>query len=112
MIANQQQFEAWNGSESVHWVENTDRYARQFSPITDALLASLALSPYHAVLDVGCGCGAVSRKAALACGRVLGADISEPLLAIAIERAHAESLTNVDYVVADAQTYVFWRRGI
>lgn len=107
VTANRQQSEAWNGSESGHWVHNADRYDRQFAPLTDALFTGVALRPHEAVLDVGCGCGAVSRRAAHAARSVLGADISEPLLAVAIDRARAESLDNVDFVVADAQTYAF-----
>ncbi len=111
MTANQQQSEAWNGSESTHWVENADRYDRQFAPLTDALFTSLPLRPHHAVLEVGCGCGAVSRRAAHVSRSVLGADISEPLLEVAIDRAHAESLNNVEFLVADAQTYAFAERA-
>lgn len=107
MTANQQQSEAWNGSESAHWVDNADRYDRQVAPITAALLTCVALEPLDAVLDVGCGCGAAAREAALVSRSVLGADISEPLLAAAANRARAESLDNVEFVVADAQTYPF-----
>jgi SAM-dependent methyltransferase len=111
VTANQQQSEAWNGSESTHWVENADRYDRQFAPLTDALFTSLPLRSDHAVLDVGCGCGAVSRRAAHLGRSVLGADIAEPLVEVAIDRARAESLDNVEFLVADAQTYTFAERG-
>jgi ubiquinone/menaquinone biosynthesis C-methylase UbiE len=107
VTANQQQSEAWNGSESVHWVENADRYDRQFEPLTNALFAGLTLSPHQAVLDVGCGCGAVSRRAAREGCSVLGVDISEPLLAVAADRALAESLDGAKFLTADAQTYPF-----
>lgn len=107
MTANQQQSEAWNGAEAGHWVENADRYDRQFEPLTDALFSSLALRSDQAVLDVGCGCGALSRKAAHVGRSVLGVDISEPLLEVAVDRARAESLDNVEFLAADAQTYAF-----
>lgn len=107
MDANQQQSEAWNGPESEHWIEHADGYDRQFAPITDALFGSLALGPGDAVLDVGCGCGALARRAAKVGRRVLGADISKPFVAVATDRARAESLDNVDFLVADAQTYAF-----
>ena len=105
LTANQQQSEAWNGPESAHWVDNADRYDSQFEPITDALLARLALRASDALLDVGCGSGAVARQAAHVCHSVLGVDISEPLLAVATNRARAEALNNIEFVVADAQTY-------
>lgn len=107
MTANQRQTEAWNGPESAHWVDHADRYDRQFAPLTDALLTSLALGPDAAVLEVGCGSGAVARRVARVSGSVLGADISEPLLSVAIDRARTESLDNVKFLVADAQTYPF-----
>ena len=107
MTANQQQTEAWNGSESAHWVDNADRYDRQVEPISDALLTRLALSPRQALLDVGCGSGEVARRAAHATRRVVGADISEPLLVVAVDRARKESLDNIEFIVADAQTYPF-----
>jgi len=31
---NQQQVEAWNGGESVHYVDHADRYDRQLAPFT------------------------------------------------------------------------------
>ncbi|HEY6472774.1 MAG TPA: class I SAM-dependent methyltransferase [Acidimicrobiales bacterium] len=107
MAANQQQAEAWNGPESTHWVDNADRYDRQVAAVSDALFAFLALRPDDAVLDVGCGAGAVARRAAHVARRVLGADISGPLVAVAVDRARAESLTNAEFVVADAQTHPF-----
>lgn len=107
MTANQHQAEAWNGPESAHWVDNADRYDRQIAAVSDALFASLALGPDDAVLDVGCGSGAVARRAAHVARHVLGADISGPLVAVAVDRARAESLTNVEFVVADAQTHPF-----
>lgn len=107
MTANQKQSEAWNGPESSHWVDNADRYDRQVAPLTDALFTRLALRPHHTVLDVGCGSGALVRRTAHVSRSVVGADISEPLLEVAIDRARAESLNNVEFLVADAQVYPF-----
>jgi SAM-dependent methyltransferase len=55
------------------------------------------------VLDIGCGCGTTTLKLAEACapGRVLGVDISAPMLAAA--RARAADAT-VEFVEADAAT--------
>jgi len=55
------------------------------------------------VLDIGCGCGTTTLKLAEACapGRVLGVDISAPMLAAA--RARAASVA-VEFVEADAAT--------
>ena len=107
MTANQSQAEAWNGAESVHYVDHADRYDRQLAPFADALIDHAQLDAHHAVLDVGCGTGATSLMAARRAATVLGADISQPLLDVAAERARAASLDNAAFVVADAQTYPF-----
>jgi cyclopropane fatty-acyl-phospholipid synthase-like methyltransferase len=62
MAANQNQVEAWNGGESVHYVDHADRYDRQLAPFGDALFEHVRLEPQHSVLDIGCGCGATTRS--------------------------------------------------
>jgi cyclopropane fatty-acyl-phospholipid synthase-like methyltransferase len=60
MAANEKQLEAWNGGESVHYVDHADRYDRQLAPFTEALLDRIQLIPHRSLLDVGCGCGALT----------------------------------------------------
>jgi len=107
LSANRLQSEAWNGSESTHWVDHADRYDRQLAPFSDAMLEQVQLESHHSVLDVGCGCGAMTLTVARDVGAVVGADISTPLLAIARDRARAASVENAEFVVADAQTHPF-----
>jgi ubiquinone/menaquinone biosynthesis C-methylase UbiE len=107
MTANQQQSEAWNGTESLHFVVHADRYDRQLAPFADALLERVELGPHHSVLDVGCGCGVTTLAAAHRTQAALGVDISKPLLEIAIDRARSTSVDNAEFVVADAQTHAF-----
>ncbi len=107
MGPNKAQFEAWNGGESVHYVAHADRYDRQLAPFTEALLAQVRLTPLHAVLDVGCGCGALTLAAARMADSVVGVDISAPLTEVASERANKAQIHNVEFVVADAQTHAF-----
>ncbi len=107
MRANQQQLQAWNGGESVHYVDHADRYDRQLAPFADALLAHVGLEPQHRVLDIGCGCGATTLEAARRVRRAVGIDISVPLLEIAADRARAASLDQAEFLVADAQTHAF-----
>jgi ubiquinone/menaquinone biosynthesis C-methylase UbiE len=104
---NQPQREAWNGGESVHYVDHAERYDRQLAPVTDALLARAALEHRHAVLDVGCGCGVTTLAAATHARSALGVDISDPLVRVAIERARIASANNADFLVADAQIHAF-----
>ena len=107
MRANQKQFEAWNGGESVHYVDHSDRYDRQLVPFSDALLARGGLESHHAVLDIGCGCGATTLRAAGLVQRAVGADLSEPLVEIARQRARTSGIANAEFVIADAQTHIF-----
>jgi ubiquinone/menaquinone biosynthesis C-methylase UbiE len=105
--ANQKQFEAWNGGESVHYVDHADRYDRQLVPFSDALLARGGLESHHAVLDIGCGCGATTLRAAGQVQRAVGADLSEPLVEMARQRARTSGTANAEFVIADAQTHRF-----
>jgi SAM-dependent methyltransferase len=73
-------------------------------------MAALGPKPNERVIDIGCGCGATSLELARRVGpggRVLGADISAPMLEVARRRANAEGLTQAGFVEADAQTYQF-----
>ena len=107
MTPNEKQFEAWNGGESVHYVDHADRYDRQLAPFTEALLEQVRLTPHRSLLDVGCGCGALTLAAARIADSAVGVDISAPLTEVASERARTAQIDNVEFVVADAQTYAF-----
>jgi ubiquinone/menaquinone biosynthesis C-methylase UbiE len=104
---NKNQFEAWNGGESVHYVDHADRYDRQLAPFTEALLERVRLTPHRSLLDVGSGCGALTLAAARIADSAVGIDISAPLTEVAYERARKAGIDNVEFVVADAQTYAF-----
>lgn len=107
MEPNRKQFEAWNGGESVHYVDHADRYDRQLAPFSEALLEQVRLLPHRCLLDVGCGCGALTLAAVRIADSGVGIDISTPLTEVARERANAARIDNVEFVVADAQTYAF-----
>ena len=107
MNPNQGQVEAWNGGESVHYVTHADRYDRQLASFTSALLEQAAVTSDDVVLDIGCGCGVTTLRAAADAHRVLGLDISNPLIEIAARRAAAAGVGNAEFIVADAQTHPF-----
>ena len=107
MAPNERQFEAWNGSESVHYVNHADRYDRQLLPFTEALQEQVRLTPHHALLDAGCGCGGLTLAVARIVDSAVGVDFSVPLTTVASGRARASRVDNVEFVVADAQTHVF-----
>jgi SAM-dependent methyltransferase len=112
-IANDQQAEAWNGWEGVHWAENADHYDAMAAGINEPLLTAAAIGARDRVLDVGCGAGFLTRLAARRAheGRVVGVDISAPMLARARTVAAEEGLTNLIFEQGDAQVYPFPTAG-
>ena len=66
------------------------------------ILAKLALNPGQSLLDVGCGAGMFASMASERGLLVSGIDASDPLLAIARERA-----PNADFLVGDLENLPF-----
>jgi len=110
---NTAQTDAWNGDDGRHWVEHRERYEAMLAGLTDRLLAAAAIDPGGRVLDVGCGCGGTTRRAArqASTGEVLGVDVSEVMLAEARRLAELEATGNVGFTAADAQVYPFESAG-
>ena len=100
---NEEQRARWNGADGEMWARHYDRMDRVLAPITGPLLAFAAPSTGSAAIDVGCGCGGPTIELARMVGpsgRVIGLDVSEPMLARAKERAR--EYTNVTYLLGDA----------
>src|SRR5207302_3066943 len=73
----------WTQSAGPTWVELNDDLDRQIAPLGAAAIAALAPKPGERIIDIGCGCGQTVLALAEAVGpqgRVLGVDISEPML--------------------------------
>lgn len=107
-IANIEQFEAWNGDSGRRWVDDSSHREKVLGPFADLLLDRARPRPGERVLDVGCGCGPTTRAAAGAVGptgRVVGLDLSAPMLDQGRSDASAEGLANVEFVQGDAQTH-------
>ncbi|GAB0114839.1 class I SAM-dependent methyltransferase [Acidisoma sp. C75] len=107
--ANADQIAFWNEAGGDAWAAMQEQMDRQLAPLGDAMIAALAPRPGEAILDIGCGCGATSLSLAQAvgpAGRVLGADISQPMLDVARRRAAALSAPP-SFQLADAQTADF-----
>lgn len=51
------------------------------------------------ILEIGTGTGAFARAASPKCGRVLATDVSEAMLTVAKEKAAAQGVSNVDFVL-------------
>ena len=108
MTANAGQIEYWNGPSGEKWVRNQAVMDSSLADATAALLPLANIQPGMRVLDIGCGSGQTSLLAADAVGAggtVTGVDISQPLLALARQRAAGRS--NVRLVDADAATCEF-----
>ena len=105
---HRQQIAAWNGPLGAQWATDEARMERALRPVTEALLAAAGARLGETVLDIGCGCGGSSfafADAVGATGRVIGADVSAPMLDVA--RAGAGAVANTDFVLADAAAHDF-----
>ena len=107
---NAQQVEYWNSAVAQTWVRLQTRLDQLFHPLTQVALESAAPQPGERAIDVGCGCGATVLELARRVGpggRVLGIDISEPMLDLARRRAAEAGHTQATLVRADMSTYAF-----
>ena len=105
---NDEQIEYWNTVSGPKWVAMQEDLDRQLEPLQAALLDHIAAKPGDSILDIGCGCGATSLALAKMVGdsgRVLGVDISRPMLEHAAKRAKEAGLNNVAFEEADAQSH-------
>jgi SAM-dependent methyltransferase len=108
MTANAGQIEYWNGPAGEKWVKNQAVMDASLADATAGLLPLANIHPGERVLDIGCGSGQLSLLAADAVGptgQVTGADISQPLLALARQRAAGRA--NLRFIEADAATHAF-----
>ncbi|MDQ1391363.1 MAG: hypothetical protein QOF30_340 [Acidimicrobiaceae bacterium] len=104
-VTNEQMIAFWNGPGGEAWATNADAQDRELQELGDAALGALAVASGASVLDVGCGAGTTTLTLAGrvgAGGRVVGVDVSAPVLAVA--RRRAAGVANVTFVQADAQT--------
>lgn len=107
--ANQQQIDDWNGPVGARWLTYNDWLDERTAAYGQAAFAAAAPKAGEAVLDIGCGAGATSFELARAVGsggRVVGVDVSEPLVGRAQERAQALGLP-VEFRLADASRPLF-----
>lgn len=101
-----EQAEFWNGPGGKMWLAAYARIERGIQGFGDVVLAAAAARPGERVLDIGCGTGGTTAELARAVGaggRVLGVDISEPL----IGAARAQRLANATFEIGDAAAWPF-----
>lgn len=106
-IANTEQAREWDTTEGRHWVAHQERYDRMLGEYGERLLEAAAIGEGDVVLDVGCGCGETTRKAARRASSVsaLGVDLSRPMLEVARDLAVEQGLDNSSFERADAQVH-------
>lgn len=104
--ANAAQDEYWNGRAGQTWAELQDLLDRQLEPLGLEALRALDPKPGERLLDLGCGSGQTTlalAKAVSPGGRVLGLDLSRPMLDVAEARARDAGLP-VAFAASDVQT--------
>lgn len=109
-MANVEQREYWDGPGGRHWAAEADRYDAINGRFGARLVETLAPAPGERILEVGCGNGGVALEIARRvgpAGRVVGVDLSGPMLGTARERAEAAGLDNAAFEHADAQVHSF-----
>jgi SAM-dependent methyltransferase len=103
-VANEAQRQYWNNEVRI---DAWRRREPMTLAVTPTLLEHAAPARGERVLDIGCGGGRTTIAAAGLAGpegAATGADISEPLLELARERAAAAGAGNVCFTLADMQS--------
>jgi SAM-dependent methyltransferase len=104
---NADQIEYWNETSGPKWVALADDLDRMIAPLGLRAMDAAAIAAGERVLDVGCGCGQTSLELVRrvgANGRVLGVDVSAPMLESARQRASQRKGGRLEFMLADAQT--------
>jgi SAM-dependent methyltransferase len=99
------QAEYWNDAGGISWVVGQEQLDSQLEPFGALAMDAATVRTGEVILDVGCGCGATSVELAAragASGRVVGLDLSAPMLERARERAAG---LPVEFVLGDAATH-------
>ena len=103
---NVKQKEFWSGAGGDVWVNKQKEMDIMLNPLGQRAIDKLDLSNGKRILDIGCGCGATTLEIAkmIPEGKIIGVDISEPMLNQARKDALEMSLSNTEFVVQDIQT--------
>ena len=106
-IPNEDQKVFWENFSAV-WVDQRRELDGLMAPVLNAVLDRADLADGQTVLDVGCGTGTSTiRAAALVApsGRVIGADIAEQMLAYA--RTRIAGIDNIEFQTVDVAQHAF-----
>jgi SAM-dependent methyltransferase len=111
---NAEQIALWNDTAGRAWVDAQETLDSVLAPFEDLLVAAVAERRAQRVLDVGCGTGSTTLAIARLLagkGTAVGVDISQPMIALAKQRAARESAPP-RFLCADAQTHAFEPKSI
>jgi SAM-dependent methyltransferase len=100
---NAEQRARWNGPSGSAWSEHAEHFERGYAGFDAPYLAAVAAQADDLVLDVGSGPGALALRIATTARRVVGVDVSAPLVDLARRRAQAAGRDDAVFVVADVQ---------
>ncbi len=107
-VRNNDQIAYWNGAAGERWTRRQLMQDQVLAPISRLLIDCANPRQGEQIIDVGCGCGATAIELAGkvgASGRVLGIDVSAPMLARAKQSAPADA--PIEFMLADATTFPF-----
>jgi SAM-dependent methyltransferase len=104
---NEEQIRHWNEVAGPLWVERQDVLDRMIGAFGKTAMDGVRFAPGERVLDVGCGTGQttveIARRVAPG-GRVVGLDVSRPMLDAARRRARAAAERDaIEFIEGDAQ---------
>jgi SAM-dependent methyltransferase len=104
---NADQIAYWNGPAGQRWLERQRWLDEMLAPASEVLLERAAPRAGEVVLDIGCGGGTTSVELARRVapgGRVVGVDVSQPLLGRARELGQG---LPIEFSLGDATTHPF-----
>jgi SAM-dependent methyltransferase len=104
---NAEQLEFWNSAGGEAWAQHQEQLDRLIAPLGLEALRTLAVEPGERLLDIGCGCGQTTLDLAARVGprgRVLGIDISIPMIEVARRRPPPEPGARPEFRLLDAQS--------
>jgi len=107
MDHNADQIAEWNGVLGERWAQMQADLDVLTRPFGEAALTAAKVASGEQVIDVGCGCGDTTlalARAVGAGGKVLGVDVSAPMLAVAEARRGFANLTHLSFAEADASS--------
>lgn len=87
-MSNSEQIDFWNGQAGEKWRDEAEALDMLLEPFLGSIIAGLPTVVTGNILDIGCGAGALSLSAARQFGgaKVMGVDVSKPMLSLAQRR--------------------------